>query len=191
MSKLLRVSVLTVALFAGVLGLPALSADDYTVDTAHAGVTFKISHVGLSWIPGRFDKFAGSFMIDPEPAKCSFNLTINTDSIDTNNEARDKHLRSGDFFNVKQFPNITFQSTTVKPIKDGYEVTGNLSLHGVTKSITFPLVGGRKAEFPKGVQRTGFSTEMILKRSEFGMDKFPEMLGDDVHVGVSFEGTKK
>jgi len=191
MSKLLRASLLTVVLSASVLALPARAADEYAVDAAHAGVSFKISHAGLSWIPGRFNKFAGSFTLDPEPAKCSFALTINADSIDTNNQARDNHLRGGDFFNVKQFPAITFQSTAVKPAKDGYEVTGNLTMHGVTKSITFPLVGGRKTEFPKGVQRTGFSTELILKRSEFGFDKFPEMLGDDVHIGVSFEGTKK
>jgi polyisoprenoid-binding protein YceI len=187
MSKLLRVSVLVAIIVAAV---PALAADDYTVDPAHAGVTFRISHVGLSWIPGRFNVFSGSFAIDPDPSKCSFTLNIKTDSIDTNNAARDKHLRSGDFFNVNQFSTIAFQSTSVKPIKDGYEVSGNLTMHGVTKSITFPLLGGRKTEFPKGVERTGYSTELILKRSEFGIDKFLEMLGDDVHIGVSFEGTK-
>jgi polyisoprenoid-binding protein YceI len=177
----------------GLLGVtgPA-AADDYTIDEAHSAVTFKLSHLGLSWVHGRFNDFNGNFTIDPDnAAKCAFALTIKAESIDTNNTKRDGHLRSPDFFNVKQFPAITFKSTAVKGIKDGYDVTGDLTLHGVTKPVTFQLVGGRKAEFPKGVQRTGFSTEVTLKRVDFGMDKFAGAVGDDVHIAVSFEGTKK
>jgi len=169
----------------------APAADDYAVDTAHAGVNFKISHLGLAWIHGRFNDFSGNFTIDEDAGKCSFGLTIKADSIDTNNAKRDDHLRSPDFFNVKQFPALTFKSTAVKAITNGYEVTGDFTLHGVTKPLTFALVGGRKAEFPKGMQRTGFSTELIVKRSEFGMTKFNEALGDEVLVAISFEGTKK
>src|SRR5437016_3246261 len=78
---------------------PARSADDYTVDTMHAGITFKISHIGLSQIPGRFNQFSGDFTIDSDdPGKCSFSLAINTESIDTNNPKRDAHLKSPDFF---------------------------------------------------------------------------------------------
>ena len=167
-------------------------ADDYVVDTMHAGVNFKISHLGLSWIHGRFNDFSGSFTLDPDnPGSGSFNLSIKAESIDTNNSKRDAHLRSPDFFNVKQFPEITFKSTAIKPIQDGYELTGDFTLHGVTKPITFTLHGGRKAEFPKGIQRTGFSTDLIIKRSEFGVDKFAGAVGEDVNVAVSFEGTKK
>ena len=168
--------------------LPARAAD-YAVDPMHSGVNFKISHLGLAWVYGRFDEFSGSFTIDG--AKASFALTIKTESVDTNNKKRDDHLRSPDFFNAKQFPVITFKSTSVKPITGGYDVTGDFTLHGVTKSITFPLKGGRTAEFPKGVQRTGFSTELVIKRSEFGMDKMTNAIGDEVHVAISFEGTKK
>ena len=171
---------------------PARSADDFTVDAAHAGVNFKISHMGLSAIVGRFNEFSGDFSIDPDDAsKCSFTLTINAETIDTNNQKRDAHLRSPDFFNTKQFPTITFKSTKVEAGKDGYQVTGDLTLHGVTKPITFALAGGRKTEFPKGVTRTGFTTELTLKRSEFGIDKFSPMLGEDVTALISFEGTKK
>jgi polyisoprenoid-binding protein YceI len=171
---------------------PARAADEYAVDPMHSGVNFKISHLGLSWIHGRFNSYFGSFALDAaDPGKSSFALTIKTESIDTNNAKRDEHLKSPDFFNAKDFPAITFKSTAVKPAKEGYEVTGDLTLHGATKPVTFMLLGGRKAEFPKGVQRTGFSMEFVLKRSEFDMKKFGEMLGDDVHVAVSFEGTKK
>jgi polyisoprenoid-binding protein YceI len=190
MSKKLPVAFLTAVLCGGATA-PARAADNYAIDAMHAGVNFKISHLGLSWIHGRFNDFSGSFTLDPDPARCSFSMTIKAESIDTAMPKRDQHLRSPDFFNVKQFPAITFQATGVKAIKDGYEVTGDLTMHGVTRPITFSLVGGRTAEFPKGVQRTGFSTELVLKRADFGIDKFPEMLGADVHVAISFEGVRK
>jgi polyisoprenoid-binding protein YceI len=185
-------TVLLAAVLLVVLGVAAPArADDYTVDPVHSGVTFKIAHFGLSQLPGRFNDFAGNFTIDPDAAKCSFAMTIKAESIDTGNKQRDDHLRNPDFFNAKQFPAITFKSTSVKAGKDGYEVTGDVTMHGETKPVTFALAGGKKAEFPKGVQRTGFSTEFTLKRSEFGMGKFPDMLGDEVHIAVTFEGTKK
>jgi polyisoprenoid-binding protein YceI len=171
-----------------------IQAETYSIDPAHSGVNFKISHIGLSWIFGRFNNYTGTFTIDPDDAgKCSFEMKINTESIDTNNTMRDNHLRSPDFFNAKQFPAISFESTGVKAIKDGYEVTGNLTMHGTTKPVTLTLVGGKKAEFPKGVQRTGYSTDLTLKRSDFGVGKaqFGNALGEDVHIAISFEGTKK
>ena len=170
----------------------ARAADDYTIDVAHSGVSFKVSHLGLSWIPGRFNDFSGSFTVDKEdPGKSSFSMTIKAESIDTGNAKRDQHLKSPDFFNVKQFPLLSFKSTSVKASKDGYEVTGDFTLHGQTQSITFTLTGGKTAEFPKGVQRTGFSTDLVIKRSDFGMEKFKGAIGDEIKVSVSFEGVKK
>lgn len=180
---------LTGVLIVGLSQASSVRADDYILDPAHTAVTFKVSHIGLSWTHGRFKDVSGTFTIDP--AKTSFNLGIKTDSIDTDQATRDEHLKSPDFFNAKQFPQISFKSTAVKAIKDGYEVTGDLTLHGVTKSVTFNLMGGKTAELPKGVQRTGFSTELVLKRSDFGLDKFKDAIGDEVHVSISFEGTKK
>jgi polyisoprenoid-binding protein YceI len=168
------------------------AADEYALDDMHTAVTFKISHIGLSLTYGRFDDVAGSFTLDKvDSAKSSFALTIKTESVDTNNKKRDDHLRSPDFFNAKQFPTITFKSTAVKAIKQGYQVTGDLTLHGVTKSVTFILEGGGTAEFPKGMLRTGFSTDLALKRSDFGMDKLVGAVGDDVFIAISFEGVKK
>ncbi len=171
---------------------PARAADDFTIDAMHAGVNFKISHLGLSWTFGRFNDFSGTFTIDREnPAKSSFALTINPQSVDTNNQKRDDHLRSPDFFNVKQFPVISFKSTAIKAIEGGLQVTGEFTLHGVTKAVTFPIYGGKTAEFPKGVVRTGYTTELTIKRSDFGMDKMREGIGDEVLIAVSFEGVKK
>jgi polyisoprenoid-binding protein YceI len=171
---------------------PAEAADNYAIDPSHSSVYFKISHVGLSNVYGRFNEFSGGFTTDStDTGKWSFNMTIKAESIDTNNKQRDDHLRSPDFFNVKQFPTMVFKSTSVNPVKGGWSVTGDLTFHGVTKPVTFTLTGGKQIEFPKGVQRTGFSTEFNLKRSDFGMDKFLDMLGDEVLVAISFEGTKK
>jgi polyisoprenoid-binding protein YceI len=170
---------------------PARAADEYSVDASHSAVVFRISHAGLSWVYGRFNDVSGDFKIDPDAGSCAFELQIKTDSVDTGNKQRDNHLRSPDFFNVKQYPMISFKSTAVKPIEDGYEVTGDFTLHGVTKSITFALKGGRTIEM-MGKRRTGYSTELTLKRSEYGMeDRMPGFIGDVVHVAVSFEGVKK
>jgi len=171
---------------------PSRAADNYALDPMHSGVTFKISHLGLSWTFGRFNEVSGTFAVDTDDAsKSSFALTIKSESIDTANTKRDVHLRSPDFFSVKQYPSISFKSTAVKLAKNGYEVTGDLTLHGVTKSVTMTLLGGRKGEFPKGVQRTGFSTDLSLKRSDYGMSKGLESIGDEVFLSISFEGTKK
>lgn len=173
---------------------PACAAEDYTVDRMHAGVTFKILHGGFAWIQGRFNDFSGNFTLDPDdPGKCAFSMMIKTESVDTNNSQRDNHLRSPDFFNAKQFPAITFRSTAVTPIKDGYKVTGELTMHGVTKPVTFELVGGRRGQFPPRVERTGFTAEFPIKRSDFGVgaNKFDQVLGDEVRATVSFEGTKR
>jgi polyisoprenoid-binding protein YceI len=166
-------------------------ADEYALDDSHTSVSFKIQHLGLSWVHGRFDDVSGTFGIDKDASKSSFSLTIKTKSIDTNNKKRDDHLSSGDFFNIAQYPTITFKSTAVKAVDGGYEVKGDLTMHGETKSVSFTLKGGKEAEFPKGVHRTGFSTDLTLKRSEFGMDKLANAIGDEVQISISFEGVKK
>jgi polyisoprenoid-binding protein YceI len=181
-------------LLATLSAAPARAADEYAVDPMHTGLSFRISHSNLSWIFGTFKDISGTFTVDADnPAGSSFKLTIKAESIDTANGKRDDHLRSPDFFNVKQFPVITFKSTSVKPIDGGFEVTGDFTLHGETKSITFPLKGGRKAEFPPGTHRTGYTTELTLKRSDFGVGaaKFAQFLGDEVYVAVSMQGVRK
>jgi polyisoprenoid-binding protein YceI len=178
-----------------VLGLGmAIAGDEYDIDPAHSGVTFQITHLDLTWIHGRFNEFSGTVTLDPtDPSKSSFKMTIKPDSVDTNNAKRDGHLKSPDFFNTKQYPTIEFVSTAVAPIEGGYQVTGNLTLHGETKPVTFDLKGGKMTEFPKGTPRTGYTTQFKVKRSDFGVGKkFGEqMLGDAVWVTVSFEAVKK
>jgi polyisoprenoid-binding protein YceI len=183
---------LAVVMLALVFALPAPAADNYAVDPIHSSVSFKIQHLGLTYVHGRFDNVAGSFTLDrDDPSKSSFTLTIKAESIDTNNAMRDTHLRGPDFFNVKEFPRLSFKSTAVKSVAGGLEVTGDMTLHGMTRPITFTLQGGKSAEFPKGVQRVGYTTDLVLKRSEFGMDKMLNAIGDEVYISIGMEGTRR
>src|SRR5579862_7602132 len=130
--------------FCAILAAPVRAADEYKVDPVHSSISFKISHLDLAFIHGRFDDYSGTFIIAPDDAaKCSFSLSIKTETVDTNNAKRDEHLRDADFFNVKQFPALTFKSTAVKAVNHGYEVKGDLTLHGVTKEVSFTLIGGK------------------------------------------------
>ena len=185
-------------MFALILGIGVLAptmaraADSYQFDPAHTSVTFRIQHVGISWVQGRFDDLAGACTIDPnDPSKSTFEMTIKTASVDTNVAKRDEDLRSPGFLDAKQFPEMTFKSTAVKNVDTGLEVTGDFTLHGATKAITFTLVGGQKAEFPKGIQRIGFIAELKLKRSDYGMAKMIPNVGDEVRIFISIEAVQK
>ena len=172
-------------------GKPAVAADEYTFDLVHSSVSFKARHLDISWIHGRFNEVEGKYSLDREdPAKCMFELSITADSIDTGNQGRDEHLRQPDYFDTKQFPTIDFKSTSVKAVKGGYEVTGDFTMHGKTKKITFALQGGKEIEFME-TKRTGFSTELKLKRSDFGFDKKNiGLIGDEAVIMIDFEGTR-
>ena len=171
--------------------LPA-AAEEYTYDGVHSSVSFKARHIDISWIHGRFNQVSGKFNLDrKEPSKSTFQLTIQVASIDTANEPRDEHLRQGDYFDAKQFPTIEFQSTSVKPLRDGYEVTGDFTMHGVTKRITFPLLGGQEVEWMNS-KHVGFSTELKLKRSDFNFDKSQiGTIGDEAIIMIDCEGMRK
>ena len=165
----------------------------YELDAVHTSVVFKISHVGYSDTFGRFNQNSGAFTLDGENS--SFSFTIDASSVDTGNEKRDEHLRGPDFLDARQFRQITFKSTGVtvdttgdKPV---YRVTGDLTLHGVTKSVTLPLTLNKEGKDPWGSQRAGLSTQFTLQRSDYGMDKMLEAVGNDVTLMVSFEGTSK
>jgi polyisoprenoid-binding protein YceI len=180
-------------ILAAAVGSAARAADTYAVDPVHSSVSFKILHAGISYIHGRFDDVSGTFVIDKDdPAKSSFALSIKTETVNTNNAKRDEHLRTPDYFNVKQFPTMTFQSTSVKAVPGGYEAAGDLTLHGVKKPATVVLKGGDKTvEFPKGMMRIGFTVELSIKRSEFDMKTELGALGDDVYIDMGLEAVKQ
>jgi polyisoprenoid-binding protein YceI len=140
-----------------------------------------------------FNEVDGKFSLDRQaPSKSTFQLTIKADSVDTANPARDEHLRQPDYFDTKQFPTIEFKSTKVKAIKDGYEVTGDFThAWGPRKKLPLKLMGGKEIE-SREVKRVGFSTELKLKRSDFGFDKNAiGPIGDEAIILIDCEGTRK
>ena len=174
----------------------APAADVYTIDPAHTSVIFSVAHAGFSITYGMFQEASGTYLIDKaNPANSRFRLTIKTNSLFTNNAKRDEHLRSPDFFNVQQYPEITFETTSCAPSypQEGgivYQVTGNLTIHGVTKPITLNLRMLGEGTGPYGDQRNGFLCQTELKRNDFGMRDTvkKDMVGDLVGVTISFEG---
>jgi polyisoprenoid-binding protein YceI len=172
--------------------LPA--AEVYTIDPAHTSIVFSVSHAGLSYTYGFFREVSGSYIVDKaNPTNCRFRLIIQTDSLDTNHAERDKHLRSADFFNVEEFPTMTFESTSCAAAnsQDGaviYNVTGNLTIHGVTRQVRLPLRMLAEGKGPFGDQRTGFLCQTELKRSDYGMSNLLDLVGDAVGINISFEG---
>jgi polyisoprenoid-binding protein YceI len=183
----LPMRMLTLALTALLLSCPALvRAESYTLDEAHMSFYFKISHLGFSDTMGRFNKASGTFTVDGDNS--SFDISIDPASIDTGVEKRDDHLRSPDFFNVRQFPRLTFKSTAVNVSDDVFNITGDLTMHGVTRSITIELKKIGEGDGPGGKKRVGFGGTHMLRRSDFGMDKMLPAIGDEVTLLISFEG---
>ena len=173
-------------------GTLARAADTYTVDPVHSSISFMISHAKISNIHGRFNDFSGKITIDSaDPSKSTFALSIPVESIDTNNVKRDEHLRAPDYFNVKQFPTMSFQSTKVKAVDGGFEVTGDLTLHGVTKPVSLKLKGGDKVvEFPKGTKRIGLVSTFSIVRSDFGVSTELGALGDEIPISIGIEAAR-
>jgi polyisoprenoid-binding protein YceI len=172
------------------------SAVAYKLDAAHCAVVFRIAHLGMSHTYGRFNDVSGKLMTDPAGhGSTSFEAVIKAASIDTNNKKRDDHLRSPDFFNVNQFPTITFKSGNVHAHGDVLHVTGELTLLGTTRPVEFHLRKMGEGKDPWGNQRIGFTTDpgrhMVIKRSDFGMTGHDKMVGNEVELMISFEGIRQ
>lgn len=164
----------------------------FQVDKVHSSTIFGIKHLGVGYTYGRFNTISGQFMIDPKnPAGGTVEITIKTESIDTGDEGRDKHLRGSDFFNVKVFPDATFKSTSLKSDGEAIEMTGDLTIHGVTKKITVPVEFVGEGADPWGNHRAGFHTEFTINRSDFGIAYMPEGLGEEVRMIVAIEGVQR
>ncbi|HDY97639.1 MAG TPA: YceI family protein [Pseudomonas sabulinigri] len=187
--------------FAGLAlgGLMALSgslqAADYVIDQQgqHASVNFKISHLGYSWIYGRFNDFSGNFSWDADkPEASAVKVSINTTSVDSNHAERDKHLRSDDFLNVGAHPTATFESTKVEMTGDDTaNITGNLMLNGVTKPVVLDAKFIGEGEDPWGGYRAGFSgtTTLALKDFDISMDLGPA--SQEVELIITVEGVRQ
>ncbi|MEM7049022.1 MAG: YceI family protein [Acidobacteriota bacterium] len=166
----------------------AASAAHWSIDTSHSNVGFSVRHL-VTPVPGRFTDFTGTIVYNADDlSKSSVELTVQATSVDTANDQRDGHLRSGDFFAVEEHPTVTFKSTKVSGSGTSLEVTGDFTMRGVTKSITVPVevlgVMGKKA---------GFSTQFVIDRKEYGvswnrlLDQGGAILGDEVKIQIDIE----
>jgi polyisoprenoid-binding protein YceI len=180
---------------------PAVAApttETWTVDKAHSMATFKVRHL-MANVSGNFRDFDANINLDrANPANSTVDFTIQATSIDTGNPNRDEHLRSPDFFEVAKFPAISFKSTSVKAkSKTDFDVTGDLTMHGVTKRVTLPVSFLGFGKDPRGNEKAGFDIDTTVNRKDFGIvwnravDEGGVLLGDDVKVSISLEVGKK
>ncbi len=170
-------------------------ASSYAVDQVHSSVLFRIRHGGLAYFYGHFDSFSGTIDIDPENIEdAKFSITVDVESVDTSNVKRDEHVKSADFFNSRQYPKATFESTAIEQVSDGvYDLKGKFSFHGKTLPVTAKLTDVTFGE-QRGNDAMGFHAVFSIKRSDYGITKYvdannPENggLGDTVQITVSCE----
>ena len=191
---MLKNALAALVLGSALMGGQAMAAD-YAIDKQgqHAFVNFKISHLGYSWLYGTFKDFDGTFSYDAaNPEASKVNVTLKTASVDTNHAERDKHLRSADFLNVSKHDTATFESTSVKSTGEGSaDVTGNLTLNGVTKPVVIAAKFIGEGQDPWGGYRAGFegTTTLKLKDFDIAMDLGPA--SETVELIISIDGIRK
>ena len=181
-------SLLVVALFTAAAWA---QGSEWQIDPAHTTVAFTVRHMGISNVHGRFTKVSGSAVVnDNDPSKDSVNATIDATSIDTGVEMRDNDLKSANYFDVAQFPTITFKSKSVSKSGDGkLKIVGDLSIHGVTKEVTLDVDGpSAPAKMGPNLKR-GLSATTSVNRKDFGVGaKTPSaMVGEDIKIELDVE----
>lgn len=167
----------------------------YAIDAAHSSVEFAIKHMVFSTAKGRFNDFAGTINLDEgDLANSNVNVTIQAASIDTRDEGRNGHLKSADFFDVEKYPTLTFVSTAVKATGDGeFNVTGDLTIHGVTKSVVLKTEKTGEGVNPWGVKVVGYAAETKINRKDFdlgwnaALEAGGVLVADDVKIAIELE----
>jgi polyisoprenoid-binding protein YceI len=168
--------------------LPAQAAE-YSFDASHTNLDWRINHFGFSNPSGKFARIEGTLSLDEtKPEDSKVNVTIQIANLVTGIDKLDEHLKSADFFDIKQFPTATFVSDKVDVTgKDTAKVHGTLTLHGVAKPIVLDVKLNKLALNMMNKKTAGFTIHTTLKRSDFGMDKYLPMLGDDVDIHIESE----
>jgi polyisoprenoid-binding protein YceI len=170
----------------------------WNIDPAHSGAEFKVKHMMISNVKGKFSGLAGTLTLNEgDVSKSSIEASVATATINTGDEQRDGHLKSADFFDVEKFPTMTFTSVKVVPGGDGSKVTGNLTLHGVTKQVTFDVEGpSEPAKDPWGNTRIGLSATAKINRKDFGLvwnaalETGGVLVGEDVTISLDVQFIK-
>jgi len=177
---------------------PLIATGTWTVDPAHSNVEFSVKHMGIANVRGKFTEFEGTLEIREDLASARARGKVKVESIDTNEEQRDAHLRSPDFFDVERYPEVTFESTRVEPVDDeSSQVYGKLTMHGITRDVKIDVVVQGSDIDPWGNERAGLEAVAMLLRSDFDM-KFNQALGsgnvlvgDKVNVSLDISAVKQ
>ena len=188
-------SLLAISLGAALASSAQADTTIFTIDTTHSQVGFKVRHF-LSKVPGKFNNFSGEIHVNEnDMTKSTISATIQAGSVDTGNEKRDEHLDSSEYFNVDKYGTITFESTKwVQTGKNTYDVTGDLTMLGVTKPVVLKVtyLGEQKGVGPyQGLLVNGWEATTEIKRSEWGLTAGGPVVGDDVSIDLNIEGHHK
>jgi polyisoprenoid-binding protein YceI len=173
--------------------IPALVTGTWVIDPTHSEVGFSVRHLMVSKVKGSFKTFEGAITIGEDQLDSRVEARIDTFSVDTRDENRDNHLRSSDFFEVENYPYITFVSTSVRPHGHDYVVTGDLTIRGVTRSVELELEFNGVTPDPWGGTRSGFSATTEISRGDFGIsfnmpiDGGGVVVGDKIKISLEIE----
>ncbi|MFT5259801.1 MAG: polyisoprenoid-binding protein YceI [Saprospiraceae bacterium] len=182
---------LTATALAAAISTP-LYAAQYTLDPTHSFVTFKIQHLGTSWMHGGFNTISGSMEYDADDVgTAAINVDIDAASIDTNHAERDKHLRGSDFLEVESHPTATFNSTSFAVSDNGGTLTGDLTIKGMTNSVSFDVTKVGEGADPWGGYRVGFTGTLELTRADYGIDYNLGPASASMELTLSVEGIRK
>lgn len=176
----------------------AVGTETWNIDPVHSNITFKVRHMMLSDVKGQFDKFSGTITAnDDDPKSVEILATIDAASVDTHSAKRDAHLKSPDFLDVAKYPTITFKSIKIESDGDGkWKVTGDLTLHGVTKPVVLEVTGPTPEVKVMGAIRRGASAETKINRQDFGvsfnktLDSGGLVAGNEVAISIDVEAVK-
>jgi polyisoprenoid-binding protein YceI len=181
-------------------GTMAAQAQDWMIDKSHSEADFSVKHMGISTVHGSFRGVSGTIRFEAgNPAAWNVEATIDVNTVDTGVADRDKHLKSADFFEVEKYPTMTFKSTGVKPEGEGYLVTGDLTLHGVTKPVTLSVEAPGNEQVGmdgKSVHR-GFTATTKVNREDFGLKwngtlkSGDAVIGSEVKIELDIEAVKQ
>ncbi|MBO0997818.1 polyisoprenoid-binding protein [Bacillus sp. SD075] len=171
----------------------------WTVDPTHSAIEFSVKHMMIAKVKGSFNKFEASILANPlDLTTAEIDFTVDVASIDTHNADRDNHLRSADFFDVEKNPTLTFKSTKiVKTNEDEYDVTGNVTLNGITQEETFSITFEGQGKDPWGNEKAGFSGKGKVKRSDYGLtynaalETGGVLIGDQITLTIEIEAAKE
>jgi polyisoprenoid-binding protein YceI len=169
----------------------------WSFDNSHSSIGFSVRHLMISKVRGHFNQWGGTFDYDEkDPTRSKLSVRIDAASIDTRDEKRDAHLRSPDFFDVEKFPALTFESTKVERDGDDFVVTGDLTIHGVTRAVQLKVESLGATKDPWGGYRAGFSASTSVNRKDFGLtwnaalETGGVVVGEKIEIGIEIEAVR-